>query len=78
MRGSGAGAGVVRARKALTLFISSMDNIIRIIKSLENSVKHEIKKTRRWITLYFVSTYGCLIDSTYGFFIDRKWAWKSN
>ena len=56
MRASGTGVGAVRAGKIFTLFILfvCMDNIIRIIKSLENldvlidgvteTVKHEIKK----------------------------------
>ena len=39
MHGRGTGAGVLRARKGFTLFIlnEDMDNIIRIIKSLEIS-----------------------------------------
>ena len=56
MCASGTGVGAVRAGKRFTLFILfvCMDNIIRIIKSLENldvlidgvteTVKHEIKK----------------------------------
>ena len=56
MYASGTGVGTVRAGKRFTLFILliCMDDIIRIIKSLENldvlidgvteTVKHEIKK----------------------------------
>ena len=56
------GKGDVRAGKGFTLFISNedMNDIIKIIKSLEDSgilidavtetVKDEIKKTRRWIS----------------------------
>ena len=54
------GQGVRRAGKGITLVISNkgMDDIIKIIKSLENSdvfldgvgetVKHEIKKKQEW------------------------------
>ena len=88
MLGSRFEARAVRAGKGFTLFISNddMDNIIRIIKSLENSsllidgvnetMKHKIKKTRRWIYLCFVSTYGCLINNFCSFLFDRKCAWK--
>ena len=58
----------------------NMDEIIEIIESLENSslltnggpkkVEREIKKTRRWISSCYCSTYGCFIDSIYGFCID--------
>ena len=58
------GKGAVSAEKRFTLFISNedMDNIIRIIKSLEDSgvlidgvtetVKHEIKITVNFFVLY--------------------------
>ena len=61
----------MRAGKGFTLFISNedMNDIIKIIKSLEDSnvlidgitetVKHETKKTRRWVSSYFVNTFGC-------------------
>ena len=74
------GKAAVRAEKGFTLFISNgnMDDIIKIVESLEKSslltdgatetVKHEIKK--RWIFLGYYITYNCIIDSTYGFFID--------
>ena len=56
MRGGGERLGAVRAGKGFTLFISNsnMDNIARIVKSLENSdllidgvadtIKDEIRK----------------------------------
>ena len=56
------GTGAVRARQTFTLFVLNEDvnDIIEIVESLENSgllidgtsetVKHEIKKTRRWIS----------------------------
>ena len=49
------------------------DDIIKIVESLENSgllidgasekVKHEIKKTRRWISSCYGGTCACFIDS---------------
>ena len=65
------GKGFLRARKGITLVISSkdMDEIIRNIKSLENStllidrvsetVKHEIKKTRKSISWYVIRNSQC-------------------
>ena len=60
-----------------------MDDIIKTVESLvkpdlliacaTETVKHEEKKTtttRRWFSLCYDGTYGCLIDSMYGFFID--------
>ena len=76
------GEGTVRAGKGFTLFISNEDlnNIIKIKEPLEKSgllidgttesIKHEIKKTRRWTSWSFDSAYGCFTDSIYGFFID--------
>ena len=58
----------LRSRKRITAFISNedMNDIIKIIKSLEDSnvlidgiietVKHKIKKTRRWISSCLVNT----------------------
>ena len=79
------GKGAVRAMKGFTLFISNedMNGIIKIIKSLEDSnllidgitetVKHEIKKTRRWISSYIVSRF---ISATSDFFGSKKSNWK--
>ena len=68
-------------RFSLCILTEDMDNIIKIVDSLENSclsidgatklVKYEIKKkTRKWISWSYDSTYGYFTDSTYGFFID--------
>ena len=66
------------AGRRFTLFISNedMDDIIKIIESLEKSgllidgasetVKHEIKKTRRWISSCYDGTSGCFADSING------------
>ena len=68
--------------KEFTLLISNedMNDIIKIIKSLEDSsvlidgvtktVKDEIKKTRRWISWTFFSTFSRFISTTSNFF---KW-----
>ena len=55
-----------------------MDDIIKIAKSVKSSgplvdnatetAKVETKK-RKWISWCYGATYGCFIDSTYGFFI---------
>ena len=66
------GKGTVRAGKEFTLFISNedVDDVIRIVKSLEDSetlidgvteaVKHAVKNN--WISCCFVSSFGCLSD----------------
>ena len=84
----GAGTKDLRAEKRFTLFISNedMDNIIINIKTRENSdlinngvtetIKHEIKKTRRWTSYCFISTCSCFTNSTYVFFMDWKCACK--
>ena len=58
-----------------------MDEIIKIAESLEKSgllidgatekTKHEIKKTRTLISWGCDVTYGCFIEGTYVFFIDK-------
>ena len=63
-----------------------MDGIIRTAKSEDDSgllidgatetVKLEIKKTRRWNVWYYETTPSCFTDSTYGFFIDKHNIWK--
>ena len=71
-----------------------MDDFIKIVDPLEKSgllidegnetVKHEIKKTGRWISWGCGGTYDCFIDSTCGFFIgttcgffiDKCYIWK--
>ena len=71
----------MRAGKGFTLFISNedMNDIIKFIKLLEDSgalidgvtetVNHEIKKTRRWLSWSCVST-------TSNFFSSKKYKWK--
>ena len=59
-----------------------MNDITKIIKSLEDSgvlihgvtetVKHEIKKTRRWISWSFVSIFSCFISTTSDFFSSKR------
>ena len=78
------GKGDVRVVKGFTLFISNedMNDIIKIIKSLEDSrvliygvtetVKHEIKKIRKWICWCFLSTFGCFIGTTCDSFIAKR------
>ena len=81
--------GAVRARKRFTLFISNedMNDIIKIIKSLEDSgvliygatetVKQE-KKTRRWISLGFVSISSRFNSATSNFFSSKRYKSKKN
>ena len=70
-----------------------MDDVIKIPESVERflidgateTVKHEIKKAKSWISWDYNDTYHCCIDSTYGFliemtcdfFIDECYNWKS-
>ena len=82
------GQGVVRAGKGFTLFTfnENMNDAIEIIKSLEDSgllidgitetVKHEIKKTRRWISWSFVSTFSRFISAASNFFSSQRYKWK--
>ena len=82
------GRGAVRAGKEFTLFISNedMNDIIKIIKSLEDSgvlidgvnqtVKHELKKTRKRISWSFVSTFSRFISTTSNFFSSKRYKWK--
>ena len=78
----------VIAGKGLTLFISSeeLNEIIKIMKSLEDSnvlidgvtetVKHEIKKTRRRIPWSFVSVISRFISAASNFFSSKRYKWK--
>ena len=80
----------MRAGRGFTLFISNedMDDIIKIIESLQKSgllidgasetVKHGIKKPRRWISSCYDGNYGCFIDSTNGFFINTTYSFFIN
>ena len=82
------GKRAVRVGKGFTLFISNkdMNDIIKIMESLEGSdvlidavtetVKHEIKKTRRLISWYFVSTFGCFISTTSDLFSGKWYMWQ--
>ena len=82
------GKGVVRAEKGFDLFIWNEDvnDIIEIIRSLEDSgilidgftetVKHEIKKTRRRISLSIFSTFSRFISATSNFSSSKKYKWK--
>ena len=84
------GKGAVRAGKGLTLSISNedMNDIIKIIKSLEDSnvltdgitetVKYEIKKARRQISSCFVSNFSCFISAKRDFFSSKMYKWKWN
>ena len=84
------GKGAVRAGERFTLFIlnEDMNYIIKIIKSLEDSnilidgiaetVKHEMKKTRRHISTCFVSTFSRLISATSDFFSIKRYKWKKS
>ena len=65
-----------------------MNDIIKIIKSLEDSavlidgvtetVKHEIKKkTRRPISWSFVSTFSRFISATSNFFSSERYKWNT-
>ena len=63
-----------------------MNGIIKIIKSLDDScilidgltetVKHEIKKTRRWVSWSFVSRFSRFISTTSNFFSSKRYKWK--
>ena len=81
------GKGVVRAGKGFTLCVSNedMNDIIKIIKSLEDSgvlidrvtgtVKHKIKKTRRSIFWSVVSTFSHTFHATSNFFSSDRYKW---
>ena len=70
-----------------SFFISNkdMNNIIKIVKSLEDSgvlidgvnetVKHEIKKTRRGISWSFVRTFSRFFSATINFFNIKRYKW---
>ena len=63
-----------------------MNDIIKIIKSLDDSgvlidaitetVEHEIKKARRWISWSFVSTFSRFISTTSNFISSKRYQWK--
>ena len=63
-----------------------MNGIIKIIKSLDDSgilidgltetVKHEIKKARRWVSWTFVSRFSRFISTTSNFFSSKRYKWK--
>ena len=75
----------MRAGKKFTSFISNddMNNIIKIIKSLADlgvlidgvteTVKHEIKRARRWISWRFVSIFSRFISGSSSFFSSKKY-----
>ena len=70
--------GGVRAGKRFTLLISNedMNVIIKIMKSLKDSgvlIDGINKKTRRWTSWCFVSTFGCFIGTTSDFFSDKRY-----
>ena len=60
-----------------------MNDIIKFIKSLEDSgvliggvteiLKHEIKKTGRWISWSFVSTFSRFNSATSDFFSSKRY-----
>ena len=70
-----------------SFFISNkdMNGIIKIVKSLEDSgvlidgvnetVKHEIKRTRRRIFWSFVSTFSGFFSATSNFFSIKRYKW---
>ena len=74
--------------KGFTLFVlnEGVDDIIKIIKSLEDSgvlidgftetIKEEIKNTRGWISWSFASTFSCFISTTSNFFSSKRYKWK--
>ena len=78
------GKGAVRARKRFTLYISNeaMNDIIKIIKSLEDSsvltdgvtetAKHEIK-TKKQISSSFVSTFSRFNSAASNYFGSKKY-----
>ena len=82
------GKGALRAGKIFSLFISNeyMNDITKIIKSLQDlgvlidavteTVKHEIKKTKRWISWSFVSIFSLFNSATSDFFSSKRYMWK--
>ena len=81
--------GAVRAGKGFTLFIlnEDMNDITKIIKTEDSgvlidevteTVKHEIKKTRKLISWTLVSTFSHFISATTNFFSSKKYTWKRN
>ena len=81
------GKGAVRAGKGFTLSISNedMNDIIKIIRSedsgvlingLTETVKDEIKETRRWFSWSFVITFSRFFSATSNFFSSKRYKWK--
>ena len=82
------GKGAVRAGKGFSLFISNedMNDIIKTIKSLEDSgvfidgdtetVKHETKKTRKWISWSFVTTFSRFNSAISNFLSNKRYEGK--
>ena len=79
--------GAVRVGNGFTLFTSNEDmNDIKIIKSIEDlgvlsnevteTVKHEMKKTRRRISWSFLSTFSSFISATSDFLRSKRYKWK--
>ena len=63
-----------------------MNDIIKIIKSSEDlgvlidgvteTEKHKIKKTRRWVSWSFVTTFSHFISTTSNLFSSKSYKWK--
>ena len=78
--------GAVRAGKGFTLFNLNVDmnDIIKIIKSLEDSgvlingvtEKVNMKLKKRRISLVFVSIFSCFNSETSDFFSSKRYKWK--
>ena len=81
------GKGAVRAEKGFVLFIlnEDMNDTVEIIKWLDShvlidgvteTIKHEIKRIRRWISWSFVSTFSCFNSAASNFFSSKRYMWK--
>ena len=80
----------VRVGKGFNILFSNeyMNDIIKTINLLEDfgvliagvteTVKHEIKKTRRWVSWSFFSTFGCFNSATSDFFSSKICKWKKS
>ena len=64
--------GAVRARKRVTVF--TLNDIL--IDGITETVKHEITKTRKWISFSFGRTFSHLISAISNFFSSKRHEWN--
>ena len=53
--------------------IKSLEDLGVLIDGVTEAAKHELKKTRRWISWCFVCPFGCFICATLDFFSGKSY-----